>query len=62
MSKERKMDYKVGDIIDIDGVNEIKNELYRNECPPYGIEDFSKKWERIKRNIKRRVKFQIIEL
>jgi hypothetical protein len=52
-------EYKIGDIININDVNNIKNELFRKELPnPYN----HTQWGRIKRDIKKRVKFQIVSL
>ena len=51
--------YRIGDVVNINDVNTIKNELFRIEMPnPYD----HIKWEQTKKAIKKRVTFQIVSL
>ena len=56
------MKYKIGDIVNIDDVNGIKNELYNDAFNPVDYSKGKLKWSRVKKDIKKRVKFKIIAL
>lgn len=51
------MKYKVGDTVNIDDVNDIKNTLYNK-----AFDSTVKNWPRVKKEIKKRVTFKIISL
>jgi hypothetical protein len=57
-------DYVVGDIVDIDDVNFIKNKAYEKAFN-LNLDDLRSgklKWEKVKREIKKRITFKIVSI